>query len=279
MACAEITSGLSSNRYSMVSTSETYNSGLGTNESNPLFRQSQSFASMSQHAFPSPDAKVDPASMSQLALPAARGVPIIGRDPSRGSVESGISQIRLERGLSDDPSSFSHSSNAYSPYRPYSNESYNDEAEQPILPPNFPFSSATSSPELSHPQPGQYGTAMHVEPEPVNAPRVQAPPRSRQATSHGRGISLVDTGPVPVGGQAPHDPVRRVSRHARRSSSRNQLVSPVSSSSHASHLPPGAVKKPVSPVAIMLIGPVRRLRHIETYHDNRTGQWTFRSDA
>ncbi|KIR58105.1 chitin synthase [Cryptococcus bacillisporus CA1873] len=47
-------SGIPSNRYSIVSTSETFNSGFGTAESNPLFRQSQSFASMSQVA-PSPD--------------------------------------------------------------------------------------------------------------------------------------------------------------------------------------------------------------------------------
>ena len=50
-------------------------------------------------------------------------------------------------------------------------------------------------------------------------------------------VSLVDTGPVPA---ATHDPVRRVSRHNRRSSSRNAL-SPLSNTSHSSQLPPGAV--------------------------------------
>ena len=50
-------------------------------------------------------------------------------------------------------------------------------------------------------------------------------------------VSLVDSGPVPA---APHDPVRRVSRHNRRSSSRNAL-SPLSNTSHSSQLPPGAV--------------------------------------
>ncbi len=227
----------------MVSTSETYNSGLVTNESNPLFRQSQSFASMSQYA-PSPDGKIDPASMSQLALPASRGLPILMRDPSPNSAESAGSQARLARGTSDDPSTTSHSSAAYSPYQAYSNEQYTDEAEQPILPPNFPFNSTHSSPEPAYIQPGQYSSAVHAESESAGQP-IQQPARTRQPSANGRGISLVDTGPVPVGGQVtPHDPVRRVSRHARRSSSRNQLVSPISSSSHTSTLPPGAVSRP-----------------------------------
>jgi chitin synthase len=200
---------------------------------------------MSQYASPTVETRVDPASMSQLALPAARTVPIIGRDPSPGSsAESGASvpPLRnLERGPSDDPSSFSQSSAPYSPYQPYSNESFIDEAEQPILPPHFPFRSSNSSPEPGFIQPGQYSSPVYAEPQHAVSP-VQPPPRSRQAAAHGRGVSLVDTGPVPVGGQAvPHDPVRRVSRHARRSSSRNQLVSPVTASSHTSVLPPGAV--------------------------------------
>jgi chitin synthase len=192
----------------MVSTSETYNSGFGTTESNPLFRQSQSFASMSQYAS-SPEAKPDN-SVSQLALP-----------PLRTRADAG----RMERGPSDDPSSMSHSSAGYSPYQAYP-ETYKDEAEQPILPPNF------IQPEPAYVQPSNYG---YAEPESQTRPRQRQP-------SHGRGVSLVDTGPVPVGGQqAPHDPVRRVSRHARRSSSRNHLVSPVSGNSHSSQLPPGAV--------------------------------------
>ncbi|KAK1920857.1 chitin synthase 3 [Papiliotrema laurentii] len=220
---------LPSNRYSIVSTSETYASGLGTQEGNPLFRQSQSFASMSQYAGSSPDARVDPASMSQLALPTSRGV-AVGRDPSPGSsTESGYAG-RLERGPSDDPSSFSHSSASYSPYTTYANDGYNDEAEQPILPP-------VSPPENTYIQPGHHSSTVYSEPE-----STQAPARARQPPpQHGRGVSLVDTGPVPV---APHDPVRRVSRHQRRSSSRNQLVSPVSSSGHHSNLPPGAVSHP-----------------------------------
>lgn len=233
-----------SNRYSVVSTSETYASGGGgTQENNPLFRQSQSFASMSQYAQSSPEARVDPSSMSQLALPAARGFPI-GRDPSPGSSTESGHAARLERGPSDDPSSFTHSSASYSPYTVYPNETYHDEAEQPILPTAF-ASSSTSSPEPAYIQPGHYSSNMYAEPDSI-APqyqqqqqqqqRQQAPPRTRQHSQHGRGVSLVDTGPVPV---APHDPVRRVSRHQRRSSSRNQLVSPVSSSSH--NLPPGAV--------------------------------------
>lgn len=242
-------SGLTSNRYSMASTSETYNSGLVTNESNPLFRQSQSFASMSQYASPNVETRIDPSSMSQLALPAARGVPLLGRDSSPGSTESGTSvpsHGHLERGPSDDPSAFSHSSAGYSPYAPYSNETFIDEAEQPILPPNFPFNSTHSSPEPGYIQPGQYSSApVYAEPE---HNLVHPPARSRQHSTpvQGRGVSLVDTGPVPVGGQAPHDPVRRVSRHARRSSSRNQLVSPVSASSHTSALPPGAVSELIS---------------------------------
>jgi chitin synthase len=60
-----------SNRYSVVSTSETYasGSGLALSESNPLFRNSQSLASMSQYT---PPEKTD-GSISQLALPPARG--------------------------------------------------------------------------------------------------------------------------------------------------------------------------------------------------------------
>jgi chitin synthase len=186
----------------MVSSAETYNSGFGTNEGNPLFRQSQSFASMSQYAS-SPDVKVD--NMSQLALP--RG---IGREASPVSDRG-----KLERGSSDDPST--HSS-TYSPYHAYPSETYQDEAEQPILPPNF------------------------IQPEPFVQPSNYAYAEPTRQPSHGRGVSLVDTGPVPVGGQqAPHDPVRRVSRHQRRSSSRNHLVSPVTGPSHASQLPPGAV--------------------------------------
>lgn len=209
----------------------------GTQENNPLFRQSQSFASMSQYAQSSPEARIDPASMSQLALPTSRGYPI-GRDVSPGSSTESGHVAKLERGPSDDPSSFSHSSASYSPYTVYPTDSYHDEAEQPILPPTF-ASSSTSSPEPAYIQPGNYSSNMYAEPENIAQQYHQQPvntSRPRQSSQHGRGVSLVDTGPVPV---APHDPVRRVSRHQRRSSSRNQLVSPVSSSGH--HLPPGAV--------------------------------------
>ncbi|ORY25238.1 chitin synthase-domain-containing protein [Naematelia encephala] len=223
---------MASKRYSEVSTSETYMSNLGTQENNPLFsnpqyRTSNSLVSMSQYAS-GPGEKGE--SMSQLALPVARNAPMpIGRDPSPSSSESGFGG-RLERGLSDDPSSFTHSSASYSPFQPYTSDTM-DEAEQPILPPHFP----QSAPEpQSYYQPARHYSA---EPEPVAATQ----PRQRHP-SHGRGVSLVDTGPVPAGGQvAPHDPVRRVSRHQRRSSSRNQLVSPVSTSSQNHSLPPGAV--------------------------------------
>lgn len=214
-----------SNRYSVVSSSETYGSGLGINDTNPLFRQSQSFASMSQYTASSPDAKmVDPASMSQLALPPSRGMHG-NRDPSPGSSTESGSAGRVERGPSDDPSSFTHSSASYSHYQPYTNEVYNDEVQQPILPSSFVGPSGSPDPSF-----GQ----VYAEPE-------QVPHQMTRQPSHGRGVSLVDAGPVPVGGQqAPHDPVRRVSRHQRRSSSRNHLVSPISSNSHASQLPPGA---------------------------------------
>ena len=227
------------NRYSVVSSSETYNSGLG-NEANPLFRQSQSFVSMSQYGNLSPEAKlVEPASSSQLALPQTRGLPGMGRDPSPSSTESG-SAGRLERGPSDGPSSFTHSGVSHSPYRAY-NETYYDDSDQPILRPSLPVGSFTSSPEPAYTQPVG---PVFVEPE-VLSPTGQPSGMSTHSShgSHGRGVSLVDTGPVPVGGQiAPHDPVRRVSRHQQRpSSSRNQFLSPVSSSSHSSTLPPGAV--------------------------------------
>ena len=220
-------------RYSIVSTSETYASGFGTQENNPLFRQSQSFASMSQYAGSAPDNRVDPANISQLALPAARGLGI-GRETSPGSSSESGYAGRLERGPSDDPSSFTHSSASYSPYTAYPGDAYADEAEQPILPPHFP-SSSTSSPDSAYIQPGHYSSGAYGDAEVIQQ---QAAPRTRQPSQHGRGVSLVDTGPVPV---APHHPVRPVSRHQRRSSSRNQLVSPVSSAGHQSHLPPGAV--------------------------------------
>ncbi|WVQ73906.1 hypothetical protein IAR50_003487 [Cryptococcus sp. DSM 104548] len=192
---------LPSNRYSLVSTSETYNSGFGTQESNPLFRQSQSFASMSQAA-PGSEHNYG-GDVSQLALPPARGAP--GREHSPSSTESGMSN---NLGQGSDPSSSSHA-DPYS-YQPYTNEVYPDEAEQPILPNDY---IPASPPEPT------YRTA-------------------RQPSQSQRGVSLVDTGPVRTAGN--NDAVRRVSRHNRRSSSKNQLVSPISSGGHNSVLPPGA---------------------------------------
>ncbi|WVQ83493.1 hypothetical protein IAT38_005634 [Cryptococcus sp. DSM 104549] len=216
-------------KYSVVSTSETYNSGFGTNESNTFFGKnqshSQSFGSMNQLA-PSPEH--NGGSMSQLALPPAqRGG--VGRDHSPSSTESGASY-----GVSGEDTG-NYAQNQYNnAYQPYANEIYQDEAEQPILPPNY-ISNSSTSPE---PAVGGYGAPGVAYGEPEQG--LQA--RTRQPSQ--RGVSLVDTGPVRTGGQvAPHDPVRRVSRHQRRSSSRNQLVSPISSSSNGGHqgqLPPGA---------------------------------------
>jgi chitin synthase len=166
------------------------------------------------------------ASISQLALPPARGG--VGRDTSPSSSDSGGSHSKL----GDEVTRVS----SYSPYASYPADAYRDESEAPILPPNFP---SHTSPEPMYPQPGGYAAPAYGETE------RQEPGRKRQPS--GRGFSLVDTGPIPVEGQvAPHDPVRRVSRqqgqqHRRRSSSRNDLVSPISSSSHVSQLPPGAV--------------------------------------
>ncbi|WVW79845.1 hypothetical protein I302_101815 [Kwoniella bestiolae CBS 10118] len=189
--------------YSVVSTSETSYSGFGgTAEGNPLFRQSQSFQSMSQMV-----PNNNEAGMSQLALPPARGASL-GRDHSSGSAESSGSNT-LERANSDDPS-YGH---GY-----YPNETYQDDAEQPILPSNY-------LPHAASPDTASFSNVVYAEPE-----------RSRRPSQ--RGVSLVDTGPVRQ--VAAHDPVRRVSRHQRRSSSRNQLVSPISSSGGHSNLPPGA---------------------------------------
>lgn len=230
----------------MVSTSETYASGLVSNETNPLFRQSQSFASMSQYA-PSPEVRVDPSSMSQLALPPARGGNGIGRDHSPVSTDS---EHRLDRLPSDDPSSYSSGSQSHGyGYGPqYSADPYGDEAEAPILPPNFPMGQPSSPDSYIQPPPAQYGRQMYAEPEGLGMGQVGLPraevARPRQPSGQqqpGRGVSLVDTGPVPAANQvAPHDPVRRVSKHTRKSSSR-QVISPISSTSHASNLPPGAV--------------------------------------
>ncbi|WWC87585.1 uncharacterized protein L201_002475 [Kwoniella dendrophila CBS 6074] len=193
--------------YSVVSTSETSYSGFGgTTESNPLFRQSQSFQSMSQMV---PHSEGNQGSMSQLALPPARGGSL-GRDHSSGSAESSGSNT-LERANSDDPS-YGHG------YHAYPNESYQDDAEQPILPSNY-------LPQNNSPEPATFSNVVYADPE-----------RSRRPSQ--RGVSLVDTGPVRQ--VAAHDPVRRVSRHQRRSSSRNQLVSPITSSGGHGNLPPGA---------------------------------------
>lgn len=235
-----------SNRYSVVSTSETYASGLGTTESNPLFRQSQSFASMSQAGGygNSSEMRADH-NVSNLALPSARGA---GRDPSPASTESGGSgsAALLERGQSDDPSTFSHSSSGmFNPYQPYTPDSYLDEAEQPILPSHGGLSTASfASPEAA------YRTAP-LQASPYSDPEDQRPNLSpintgtQRQPSHGRGFSLTDPGIVPVAGmkQVDHQPVRRISRQQTQNkrTSRNNLVSPTSSNSHTSNLPPGAV--------------------------------------
>jgi chitin synthase len=206
---AKLTSSAFANqRYSLASTNETYQSGgaFGAVDSNP-FRQSQSFASMSPYT-------ADPSSSSQLAAPAARGYP---REQSpNSSAESGYTRP-IERSPSDDPSTYnSYPSHLYSPDAGM----YQDEDSAPILP--------AVSPEPAYIPPGQYSSQAAYENE----------SRQRQPT-HGRGVSLVDTGPVA------HEPVRRTSKHQRRSSSRQYLASPISSSNtHAGNLPPGAVGLP-----------------------------------
>jgi chitin synthase len=197
-----ILSAFASHRYSLASTNETYQSGaFGAADSNP-FRQSQSFASMSPYT-------ADPSSSSQLVAPASRSYP---REQSPNSSESGYSRP-IHRSPSDDPSTY----NAY-PTHMYSPEAgvYQDEDSAPIL--------QAASPEPAYIPPGHYSSQAAYENE----------SRTRQPT-HGRGVSLVDTGPVS------QEPVRRTSKHQRRSSSRQYLSSPISSSNHASNLPPGAV--------------------------------------
>jgi chitin synthase len=193
-------SAFASNRYSLASTNETYQSGaLGAVDANP-FRQSQSFASMTPYT-------TDPSSLSQLAAP--RGY---HREQSpNSSAESG--SRGLDRMPSDDPSTnTSYPSHLYSPDA----GAYQDEDSAPIL---------QASPEPAYIPPGQYS-------QPTQGMYDNEP---RRQPSHGRGVSLVDTGPVA------HEPVRRVSKHQRRSSSRQYLASPISTSTHASSLPPGAV--------------------------------------
>lgn len=216
--CALLTvcSAFASHRYSLASTNETYQSGaFGVADGNP-FRQSQSFASMSQYA------GADPSSSSQLVAPASRSYP---RDQSpNSSTESGQSYPRaLDRLPSDDPSYYSGNTEFPSHlYSPGSNEN------APILPA-----------DPAHIAPGHYSSssqAMYAENDHQT--------RTRQPS--GRGVSLVDTGPVA------NEPVRRTSKHQRRSSSRQYLASPISSSSthHPGNLPPGAV----SPASINLAG-------------------------
>jgi chitin synthase len=140
------------------------------------------------------------------------GVPQLALPPARREASSNS----LDR--SDDPSTFSHSSSFTQPYQPYPNDAYSDEADAPILPPQFSSAphSSTSSPEPVYMKPGQ-----------------------TENRGHGRGVSLVDTGPVGMA-QVAHEPVRRVSRQQKRQSSSRNLVSPTSSNSHSA-LPPGAV--------------------------------------
>ena len=205
----------SSHRYSVASTSETYNSGGGTGENNALFRQSQSFSTMSPY---------DPTNISQLALPPGRGVPM-GRDPSPASTESGgepASYPVLQREDSEQLSQFS---------------------------PNL--SSTNSEHALISPSHYSSPTPVYAEPDAMMQQN-QATSRNRQPSAHGRGVSLVDSGPVPV---APHDPVRRVSRHVRRQSSRNQLANSNSGNVYDPSLPPGAVSdRPSSRLQRSFIG-------------------------
>lgn len=253
-------SGLPSNRYSLVSnTTET-----ATYESGQPFRQSQSFGSIPQHNSASRDS--DTAYISQLALPPARGgaPQIPGRESSPVSSESNSRNHSREgrldyRGV-EEPSMASHSSGYASHQTPSS------EDEQPILAPSFPgsgpsmpfgllppistnmSSGSSGSEQYFAPQGHGLGYYANLATEPdemsphITSASQHSTPTSRAGTrppsSHARGVSLVDTGPV-NNGQAP---MRRVSRQQhRRSSSRNHLVSPVSSGNHASQLPPGAV--------------------------------------
>lgn len=209
---ANVSSAFASNRYSLASTSES--GAFGTIDNNP-FRQSQSFASMSQYA------GADPSSQSQLVAP-TRGYP---REQSpNSSSESGQSYPRhLDRLPSEDPSYYSgagaYPSHLYSP----------DTAEDvPILQ------------EPAYIPPGHYSSSSQAmydaQAQQQQQAQQHAPPaRTRQPS--GRGVSLVDTGPVA------HDPVRRASKHQRRSSSRQYVSSPISSASthHPGNLPPGAV--------------------------------------
>ena len=221
---------LPAQRYSMASTNETFNSGQGTTENNPLFRQSQSLAAMSQN-----EGRLEPTNISQLALPPSRSAPI-GRDPSPVSTDSS-SAGRMEHMPGDDASPAPYHIPTYSPYPATSNESYPETSETGAVSPQMQsgMSNASDATLLRHQFPSS--NALHSEPDPSVASASSASTRTRQ-TSHSRGVSLFDPGVVP----AAHDPVRRVSRQAKRSSSRNNLVSPTSPNEAA--LPPGAVSNP-----------------------------------
>lgn len=214
-----VVSAFASNRYSLASTSES--GAFGTLDNNP-FRQSQSFASMSQYA-----GGADPSSQSQLVAPAPRGYP---REQSpNSSSESGASYPRhLDRLPSEDPSYYSGAGSAY-PSHLYSPDTAEDAPilQEPAYIPPGHYSSSSQAMYAEHDQ--QQNQQQQQQQQ--HAP----PSRTRQPS--GRGVSLVDTGPVA------HDPVRRVSKHQRRSSSRQYMSSPISSSSnhHPGNLPPGAV--------------------------------------
>ncbi|WOO78852.1 Chitin synthase 3 [Vanrija pseudolonga] len=173
-----------SNRYSMVSTSETYQSGLYTAESNQNLRPSQS--PIYGSGYVQSPSEYTPGSQ-HLGLP-GRG------EPSSSSAESARRTNRSPVDSRREPS--------------YQGQ-YHDE-EQPIL---------RTSPELSY----------------------SSGDRRAQPAPAARGVSLVDPGYVPPASAA--DPVRRVARqqHQRRTSNgRQNVMSPTSSQSHGSSLPPGA---------------------------------------
>ena len=152
----------------------------------------------------------EPGNISQLALPPGRGMPM-GRDPSPASTESGGEHASYPIMQREDSEQLSQ----FSPH----------------------LSSTTSEHALISPSHYSSPTPVYAEPEPMMQQQQPNSSRNRHP-SHGRGVSLVDSGPVPV---APHDPVRRVSRHVRRQSSRNQMANSNSGNVYDSSLPPGAV--------------------------------------
>ncbi|KZT51785.1 glycosyltransferase family 2 protein [Calocera cornea HHB12733] len=250
-----------SNRYSIGSTSETYFSG---NTDAMLSRQSQPLSQVAS-AYDSPEPRYDRPRVDStplLMLPAPLSVSQ-SRPPPRDASPASSKSADISRSTEDDDAEpILHSSPE--PVQ-YLNPQYmgpglggpSAVVRQGTVP-TVAYPGETQNP-YRHSQP-QAAVGYEASPYQYEAEEdYPPPPPPRPAQLHGRGVSLVDHGPVPAGG----DGVRRVTRPARKSTSgamspsststastqqtvmspdrkRKSLSSFSSGSAPAAGLPPGA---------------------------------------